>query len=104
MEKVIALFNDAISYCWYVRLCINIAVMFLPARDSVARNLYLTCRMLWSDDDCRSQVCWGTADPQFQLSQVKINTNCNGKGLANKMLFYFIQNVLKMLDIVCNDR
>lgn len=42
----------------------------LTGRDSKARNCYVVCRMFWCDDVARSQVCWGTSDPQFGFAQL----------------------------------
>ncbi|ELU08216.1 hypothetical protein CAPTEDRAFT_197535 [Capitella teleta] len=39
-------------------------------RDRCTRNLYLTCRMFWSEDSSSSNVCWGTTNPEFNFSQV----------------------------------
>ena len=36
-------------------------------------NPYLVCRMFWSEDSSRSQVCWGTTTPQFGFKQVSLN-------------------------------
>lgn len=43
-------------------------------RDMSTRNLYLVCRMFWCDDVSRSNVCWGTFEPQFNF--VQVFTNC----------------------------
>lgn len=34
---------------------------------------YLVCRMFWSEDTSRSQVCWGTTAPQFGFKQVSFS-------------------------------
>jgi hypothetical protein len=39
-------------------------------RDVVTRNLYIVSRMFWSEDVCRSDVCWGALSPQFDFTQV----------------------------------
>lgn len=41
---------------------------------AVGGNPYLVCRMFWSEDTSRSQVCWGTATPQFGFKQVSLFT------------------------------
>lgn len=33
-------------------------------------NLYLVCRMFWSDELSKSRVCWGSANPSFGFKQV----------------------------------
>lgn len=40
------------------------------SHDMATRNLYLVSRMFWSEDVCRSDVCWGTLSPQFNFTQV----------------------------------
>ncbi|XP_072039618.1 C2 domain-containing protein 3-like [Amphiura filiformis] len=39
-------------------------------RDMATRNTYLVCRMFWSDDSVRSNVCWGTPEPNYNFIQV----------------------------------
>ncbi|XP_077984214.1 C2 domain-containing protein 3-like [Glandiceps talaboti] len=42
----------------------------LAGRDLTVRNTYLVCRMFWCDDVVRSNVCWGTAEPNYDFIQV----------------------------------
>ncbi|XP_022100363.1 C2 domain-containing protein 3-like isoform X2 [Acanthaster planci] len=42
----------------------------LGGRDQTTRNTYLVCRLFWSDDSVRSNVCWGTTEPDYNFTQV----------------------------------
>ncbi|XP_071786712.1 C2 domain-containing protein 3-like isoform X1 [Asterias amurensis] len=49
----------------------GVAVPGLGAgRDLTVRNTYLVCRLFWSDDSVRSNVCWGTTEPNYNFMQV----------------------------------
>ena len=37
----------------------------------MVHNVYLVGRMFWSDDAARSEVCWGTTQPNFDYAQVR---------------------------------
>ncbi|BFZ15049.1 hypothetical protein BsWGS_18088 [Bradybaena similaris] len=39
-------------------------------RDAVTRNTYVVCRMFWTNDAVRSDVCWGTLNPEYNFLQV----------------------------------
>ncbi|XP_033104608.1 C2 domain-containing protein 3-like [Anneissia japonica] len=39
-------------------------------RDNITRNTYLICRMFSSDDAVKSNVCWGTTEPNYDFLQI----------------------------------
>ncbi|XP_038063110.1 C2 domain-containing protein 3-like [Patiria miniata] len=49
---------------------LGVGISGLGGRDQTTRNTYLVCRLFWSDDSVRSNVCWGTTEPDYNFMQV----------------------------------
>lgn len=54
-----------------------------------APNLYLNCKLFWSDVMAQSIISWGQANPSFQFVQVGI-----GIVLNKSKRFYFLYSAL----------